>query len=65
MDKQKLNLSKPVKLKNPEPGEEHIIYRIANHNEHTQRVYIEPTNMSSTFAILPQELVSVSDIVNV
>ncbi len=57
------DLSKPVKLKHPQPGEENIIYRVANYNEVTNRVYIFPVNMD--FAIPPQELVSVFDVENI
>jgi hypothetical protein len=57
------DLSKPVKLKHPQPGEENIVYRVTSHNKVTRRVYIRPVNMD--FAIPPQELVSVSDIENV
>lgn len=63
MQSKTIDFSKPVKLKHPGNGEEHIVYRVVNYNEQTQRVYIEPTNMD--FTIPPQECVSVSDIVNV
>lgn len=58
-----IDLNKNVKLKNPEPGEEDIIYRVVNYNEMTKRCYIEPINLS--IPLPPQELISIDDIVNV
>ena len=58
-----IDIEKPVKLKQPEQGEEKIIYKVVNYNEETQRCYIEPTNLD--LPIPPQELVSVDDIENI
>ena len=63
MKEKKLNMAELVKLVNPEPGEEKIIYRITNFNEETERCYIEPVNLD--FAHPPQELVSISEIENI
>lgn len=59
----KLDLSRPVKLVNPELGEEDIVFEIKNYNELTKRVYISPINMGGP--LKPQELVSIMDIVNI
>lgn len=63
MKEKKLNMAEPVKLVNPEPGEENIIYIITNYNEVKERCYIEAVNLNSTFP--PQELVSIDDIENI
>ena len=61
-----LDLSLPVILKNPQPGEENLIYKVTNYNKNTNRCYIElitplpGLNMN----IAPQELVSIADIEN-
>lgn len=57
-----IDIEKLVKLKNPEEGEENVVYKVVNFNEVTQRCYIEPTNLN--FSIPPQELVSIDDIEN-
>jgi hypothetical protein len=59
----KLDLSKPVRLRNPQEGEEHLTFMVRNYNEDTQRVYIEPIN--SRLALNSEELVSVEDICNI
>ncbi len=60
-----LDFSKPVKLKNPEAGEEKLIFRVTNYNEVTNRCYIELIDQdTSNLTILPQELVSINDIEN-
>ena len=61
-----LDLTKPVKLKNPQSGEENLIFRIANFNEVTNRCYIEPVTPlpGLNMGIAPQELVSVDEIEN-
>ena len=56
------DLTKPVKLRNPEKGEENLVYNVVNYNEVTERVYIE---LVCDWTIKPQELVSVNDIENV
>lgn len=61
-----LDLSKPVKLKNPRPGEENLIFRVANFNEVSNRCYIELVTPlpGLNMGIAPQELVSVDEIEN-
>ena len=61
-----LDLSKPVKLKNPQSGEENQIYRVANFNEITNRCYIELVSSlpGLNLGIAPQELVSIDEIEN-
>jgi hypothetical protein len=56
-----LDLTKQVKLSNPQSGEESVIYNVVNYNEVTKRVYIESVNTS----VKSQEIVSVNDIENV
>ncbi len=63
MKEKKLNMAEPVKLVDPEPGEENIIYRITNFNEETERCYIEPVNLDLAYP--PQELVSINEIENI
>lgn len=62
-----LDITKSVKLKNPQEGEENLIYIVTNFNETTNRCYIELVSplpgLNHNFP--PQELVSVSDIENV
>ena len=62
-----LDLSKPVKLKNPQSGEENLIFRIANFNDVTNRCYIEPVTSlpDLNMALASQELVAVNDLENV
>jgi len=61
-----LDLSKPVTFKNPQPGEENLVYKITNFNKVTHRCYIElitplpGLNMN----LAPQELVSIAEIAN-
>lgn len=60
-----LDITKPVRFINPQPGEEELIYRVVNHNELTLKCYIEPINLKNwDKALLPQELVSTDDIEN-
>jgi hypothetical protein len=62
----KLDITKPVKLIHPEPGEEHLIFSVTNFNEVTQRCYIRPLNLEGcTKGLEPEELVSVDDLINV
>jgi hypothetical protein len=64
MEQRILDLSKPVKFINPQNEEEaKIIFWVANYNEVTNRVYIQPLNLD--LALPGQELVSVEDIKNV
>jgi hypothetical protein len=57
-----LDITKLVKLRNPEAGEEKLVYNVINFNEVTERCYIE---LVCDWTIKPQELVSVNDIENV
>lgn len=58
-----IDLTKPVRLKYPQPGEEVLIYIVSNFNEVTQRCYIDCVNLG--FSIAPSELVSIDDIENI
>lgn len=60
-----IDLSKPVKFRAPEPGEEDLIFKVTNFNEVTNRCYISPINLKGFEGISPEELVSVDDLVNV
>ena len=61
-----LDLLKPVKFKNPAPGEEGLIFWVTNYNEVTNRCYIEVQNLPNWGESLkPQQLVSVDDLINV
>ena len=62
-----IDYSKPVKLKNPLPREEGLIFNICNFNEVTRRCYIQLVSSLPSINpnIAPQELVSVDDLVNV
>ena len=57
-----LDITKPVKLRNPQPGEEYMIYKVVNWNENTLRAIIEV--VTSKMAIPPQETVSINELVN-
>jgi hypothetical protein len=60
-----IDLSKPVKFKNPQPGEENLTYKVTNINEVTNRCYIEVVNLPGfNNSISPSELVSIEDIEN-
>lgn len=61
-----LDISKFVKLKNPQSGEENLIYRVTNFNEVTNRCYIEPVSSlpGLNMTLPPQELVSITEIEN-
>lgn len=58
-----IDLNKPVKFKNPQPGEEKIIFSVTNYNEVTSRCYIQPLNMDG-FNLIPEELVSIEELIN-
>jgi hypothetical protein len=61
-----LDLTKQVKFKNPQTGEENLIFKIVNYNKVTNRCYIESINLSGfNAALLPQTLISSDDIENV
>tara|TARA_R110002050_G_scaffold85135_1_gene181726 strand:+ start:11892 stop:12086 length:195 start_codon:yes stop_codon:yes gene_type:complete len=62
-----LDITKSVKLKNPQEGEENLIYNVTNFNEATNRCYIELVSSLPGLnpGFPPQELVSVSDIENI
>jgi hypothetical protein len=57
-----IDITKPVKLVNPEIGEEDLIFIITNYNDLTQRAMITPINLNMTFPGI--ELVSIDDIIN-
>ncbi len=61
-----LDITKPVKLKNPQAGEENLIFQVTNFNEVTNRCYIEPISPLAGISspIKPQELVSITEIEN-
>lgn len=62
----KIDLQKPIKLVHPQLGEEKLIYKVVNFNEETNKCVIEPMNLVNwNKSILPQELVSIDDIINV
>jgi len=61
-----IDLSKPVKYKNPQPGEENLIFKVSNFNEVSNRCYIDALNLPGfEGGIRPSFLVSADDIVNV
>jgi len=61
-----IDLSKLVKLKNPEKGEENLFFKVVNFNEVTNRCIIQAQNLQNWGnALAPTELVSINDIVNV
>lgn len=61
-----LDISRPVRLRNPQQGEENLVYKVTNLNEVTNRCYIElgsplpGLNMN----LAPRELVSITEIKN-
>jgi hypothetical protein len=57
-----IDITKPVKLVNPEIGEEDLIFIITNYNELMRRAMITPINLNMTFPGI--ELVSIDDIIN-
>ena len=61
-----LDLSRLVILKNPQPGEENLIYKVTNFNEVSNRCYIELVTPlpGLNMDIAPQELVSITEIEN-
>ena len=61
-----LNLSRLVILKNPQSGEENLIYKVTNFNEVSNRCYIELVTPlpGLNMDIAPQELVSITEIEN-
>ena len=60
-----IDFSKPVKFKNPQPGEESLIFAVTNVNEITNRCYIQVLNLEGFNQIPPSELVSIEDIENI
>ena len=62
-----LDITKHVKFKNPQLGEENLIYRVTNLNEVTNRCYIELISPLAGISptLMPQELVSIAEIENV
>jgi hypothetical protein len=57
-----IDITKPVKLVNPETGEEDLIFIVTNYNDLTRRAMITPINLNMTFPGI--ELVSIDDIIN-
>lgn len=62
-----IDLSKPVKLKNPLQGEEDLIYKITNFNDVTRRCYIQLVSSLPGInpRIAPQELISIEELENI
>jgi len=61
-----LDLSKPVKFRNPTPDEEGLVFLVTNYNEVTNRCYIEVQNLPNWGeSFKPQQLVSADDLINV
>lgn len=62
-----IDISKPVKLKDPLHGEEDLIYKITNFNDVTQRCYIELVSSLPGInpSIAPQELISIEELENI
>jgi len=62
----KLDYSKLVRLKYPQPGKEDLVYKITSYNEETNRCYIQIQNLNNgDKAILFTEPVSLDDIENI
>lgn len=61
-----LDITKPVRLKNPQAGEENLLFQVTNFNEVTNRCYIEPISPLAGIGPIanPQELVSITEIEN-
>ncbi len=55
---------KTYKLKNPQTGEENLLFRIANYNPETRRCIITPVNPPGGLNpnLPPQELVAVTEL---
>lgn len=62
-----LDITRPVKLKNPQKGEENLIFKVVNFNDVTNRCYIELISKLPGLNpnLPPQELVSISEIENI
>ena len=62
----KLDYTKPVRLKYPQPGKGDLVYKIISYNEETNRCYIQIQNLNNgDKAILFTEPVSLDDIENI
>jgi len=62
----KLDYTKPVRLKYPQPGKEDLVYKITSYNEETNRCYIQIQNFKNgDKAILFNEPISLDDIENI
>jgi len=62
----KLDYSKLVRLKYPQPGKDDLVYKITSYNEETNRCYIQIQNLNNgDKAILFTEPVSLDDIENI
>lgn len=61
-----IDLTRPVKFKEPTLEEENLVFRVTNYNEVTNRCYIEVLNLPNwDKGLKPQFLVSKNDIVNI
>lgn len=61
-----IDFSKPVKYKDPQPGEENLVFIVTNFNEVTNRCYIDALNLPGfENGIRPSFLISADDIVNI
>lgn len=61
-----IDISQPVRYKNPQKGEEDLVFAVVNFNEMTNRCIIQVQNLPNwDKSFLPTELVSVNDIVNI
>ena len=58
-----IDITKHVKLVNPQKGEEVLVFEVREYNEETQRCVIAPINYDFTF--VPGELVSITEIENI
>lgn len=58
-----IDITKHVKLVNPQDGEERIIFKVTDYNEVTQRCVIAPIDFD--FAFIAGELVSINEIENI
>ncbi len=62
----KLDITRPVRFKQPTPDEDGLVFLVRNYNENMHSCYIEVQNLPGWGnSLLPQSLVSVSDLENV
>lgn len=67
MNMSNIDVSRPVRLKNPYSGEESLVFQVVNLNEETGRCYIRLVSSlpGLTSELAPQELVSIDDLINI